>query len=58
MLLLEQNIIRKMQINKFLLMSKFETGNNKKYEVEIIWDSVVYSKKAVKHLLRLYYWVV
>lgn len=34
MLLLEQDIIRKGQIKKFV--PEFETGNNKKYEVEAI----------------------
>ena len=37
----------------------FETGNNKKYKVDNIWDSAVYAKKlAIKQLLGLYYLVL
>ena len=35
---------------------EFETSNNKKYEVEKIWNSAVYAKEsATGHLLELYY---
>ena len=33
---LEQDIIKKEQMNKFLLMPEFETNNNKEYEIETI----------------------
>lgn len=36
-------------------MPKFEAHNNKEYRIKIIWDSVVYIKKANRHLLKLYY---
>ena len=36
---------------------EFDTGDNKKYEVEAIIDSAVYAKKAEGHLLGLYYLV-
>lgn len=41
-------------MSKFLV-PKFEAGNNKKYEVEAIQDSAVYTKKASKYLPELYY---
>lgn len=41
--LLEKDIIKKRQINKFLLVSKFEANNNKVYKVKTIQDSIVYT---------------
>lgn len=41
-------------MNKFPIF-KFKTGNNKKYKIEAIENSIVYTKKAKKHLLELYY---
>lgn len=38
-------------------MLNFEAGNNKKYEVEDIQNSAVYTKEASRHLLELYYLV-
>ena len=35
--------------------SEFKAGNNKKYEIEIIKDNIVYAKKAERHLQGLYY---
>lgn len=51
LLLLEQNIIRKDQVNKLgndLLEPKkeVEVGDNKEYEVEAVIDSVVYSQET------------
>ena len=57
-LLLEQDIIKKEQMNRFLLMPEFEIGNNKEYEIEAIRDSAVYTKKANKYLLKLYYLII
>ena len=37
---------------------KFEAGNNKKYKVNGIQDSAVYTKKSVKQLPRFYYLVL
>ena len=35
---------------------KFEAGNNKKYKVDGIWDSAVYTKEStIGQLLRVYY---
>ena len=42
-------------MNKFLLVPKFEMGNNKKYKIEAIWKNTIYAKEADKNLLRLYY---
>ena len=36
---------------------EFQPSNNKEYEVEAIWDKVVYAKKAGRYLPRLYYLV-
>lgn len=35
-------------------MPEFKASNDKEYELEIIWDSVVYTKEVDRHLLRLY----
>ena len=47
MLLLEQDIIKKRQVNKNNV-TKFNTGNNKsgKYKVKAIWDNAVYRKES------------
>lgn len=54
--ILEQNIIKKRQINKFLIL-EFKADNDKKYELETIYNSAVYTKKVDKYLPRLYYLV-
>ena len=36
---------------------EFDTGDNKKYKIEAIKDSTVYTKKAKGHLPGLYYLV-
>lgn len=35
-------------------MPEFKTDNNKKYEVEAIWENVVYTKEVDGYLLGLY----
>lgn len=60
MSLLEQNIIRKGQVNKLddkLLEPEreFEAGDKKKYKVEAIIDSAVYGQKTNGLMLGLYY---
>ena len=37
---------------------KFEISNNKKYNIESIWDNAVYTKNSVKQLLILYYLIL
>ena len=37
---------------------KFKAGHNKKYEVDGIWNSAVYTKKLVGQLRGLYYLVL
>ena len=54
MSLLEQDIGKK---GREFLVPEFELGNDKKYELETIWDSVVYAKEADRHLPGLYYLV-
>lgn len=55
MSLLKQNTTRIRQINK-LHKPKFEIGNNKKYTIKAIWDSIVYANKTIEsQLLGLYY---
>ena len=34
-----------------------ETGDNKEYKIEALYDNVVYAKEADEHLLKLYYLV-
>ena len=54
MSLLEQDITREGRVDENV--TEFETGNNEKYDVEGIWDSVVYTKElATGHLPGLYY---
>ena len=36
---------------------KFDAGNNKKYKVEAIKNSIIYAKKAEGNLSSLYYLV-
>ena len=52
--LIEQDITKKERMNEFSPL-KFELGDKKKYEVEVIRDSVVYAKKVDEHLSGLYY---
>ena len=58
--LLEQNTTRKGRMNELLpkLDPEFDAGDNKEYEFEAIIDSIVYAKKAKRHLLGLYYMVL
>ena len=44
-------------MNKFLPVPEFEISNDKKYKVEAIRDSAVYTKEVDGHLLGLYYLV-
>ncbi len=37
------------------LEKEFEVGNNKKYQVKSIINSIVYGKKAESQILSLYY---
>ena len=55
--LLKKDITKKKQIKKFTV-SKFETGDNKEYEMEAIQDSAIYTKETDGYLLELYYLVV
>ena len=57
--LLEQDTIRKKRMNGLFPEPEpeFDAGNNKKYKVEAIIDSVIYAKKAKRHLPGQYYLV-
>ena len=57
MSLLEQDIIRKGQVDEDTAES--DTGDNEsgEYKMEGIYDSVVYAKKSAGHLPGLYYLV-
>ena len=58
MSLLEQNTTRKKQMDKELWELELKAGNSKEYEVEAIWDSVVYASESESgQLLDLYYLV-
>lgn len=56
-LLPEKNTIRKKQINELIskLKPEFNTNNNKKYKIETIKNSIIYTKEADKYLLDLHY---
>ena len=55
-LLLELDTTKKGQINDIQL--EFEAGDNKEYEVNGIWDSVVYARELAGQLPGLYYLVL
>ena len=57
-LLLKQDTTKKGQMNDTQLDFKFETGDNKKYEVDSIQDSAVYAKESAEQLPELYYLVL
>ena len=57
-LLLEQDITKKEQVDKKVTELDFEAGNSEEYKVEAIWDSTVYAKESKDHLPKLYYLVV
>ena len=53
--LLEQDTIRKEQVDKRVKELELKVGNSEKYKVEAIWDSTVYaSKSELGQLLGLY----
>ena len=56
--LLEQDTIKKGQVNDTQLDFEFEAGNNKEYEIEGIQDSAVYARKLARQLLGLDYLVL
>ncbi len=60
MSLLEQDIIRKVQVDKALPEpeKEFEAGDNKEYEVEAIIDSAVYGQQVNNQMPGLYYLVL
>ena len=55
MLLLEQDTTKK---GREFLVQEFEPDNNKKYKMEAIQDSAVYTKETDGHLPKLYYLIV
>ena len=57
--LLEQNTPKKRRVNNTQLDFEFEANDNKKYEVDGIWDSAVYAREsATRQLPGLYYLVL
>ncbi len=59
MSLLEQNITKKGRVVKNVRQIDFDAGNNqnREYEVETIWNSMVYARESASHLPKLYYLV-
>ena len=43
----QKKIPQKKQVNNIQQDFEFESGNDKKYEFESIWDSVVYIRKLI-----------
>ena len=56
--LLEQNTIKKGQMNNTQLDFEFKAGNGKEYKVDGIQDSVVYARELAGQLPGLYYLVL
>ena len=48
MFLLEQNTTKKRLVNDKQLDFEFEANNNKKYKVDGIWNSAVYTRESVE----------
>lgn len=56
MSLLKEETTSKRQVNKLLeLEQEFNSGNDKKYKVEVTHNSKVYAKEAVSQLPGFYY---
>ena len=56
--LLEKDTMKKRRVNDIQLDFKFKAGNNKEYEIDGIWDNIVYAKESgTGQLLGLYYLV-
>ena len=54
--LLEQDTTRKERVNECVTELELEAGDSKEYEVEAIWDSVVYASELESgQLSGLYY---
>ena len=45
-------------MNDTQLDFEFKAGNGKEYQVDGIWDSVVYTKESAGQLPKLYYLVL
>ena len=54
----EQDTTKKGRVNDTHLDFEFEVGDDKEYEVDGIWDSVVYAKESAGQLPGLYYLVL
>lgn len=57
MLLLEENIIKRGQIEETIARLEFGSSNGKHYEIETIYDSTVYARELEDHLAGLHYLV-
>ena len=57
-LLLKQDTTSKEQIDKQITKLEFEANKRKEYNIEVIWDNIVYANKAVGYLLGLSYLVI
>ena len=40
--------MKKREVNDTWLDFKFEVDNNEKYEIDGIWDNIVYAKKSIR----------
>ena len=57
MSLLEQNTIRKEQMDQKFTKLEFEAGVSEEYKMKTIYDNTIYLNKAKSHLPSLYYLV-
>ena len=55
MSLLQQDIIRKEQVDKNVMELEFDVSNNEKYKVKTIWKGAVYTKESKDYLPSFYY---
>ena len=57
MSLLEEDTTKKGQVDENAIKLDFNDNKNRKYKIEVIYDSVVYMKESVSHLSVFYYLV-
>lgn len=55
MLLLEEKRIKREQAEKKILKLNFDSGNDKKYKIDIINKNTIYASKINSHLLCFYF---
>ena len=57
-LLLEQDITKRGQVDKTTSQIELDEANSEEYKIKAIYDSAVYARELESHLLGLYYLVL